>query len=33
MEMRKPVKLEGDEGRGEPVYMKLADTEPFYTVQ
>lgn len=32
MEMRKPVKL-GDEGRGEPVYMKLADTEPFYTVQ
>lgn len=30
--MLKPVKLE-DEEREEPIYMKLADTEPFYIVQ
>lgn len=33
MEMLKHVKLGGDEEKGEPIYMKLADTEPFYTVQ
>lgn len=33
MEAIKPVKLEGDEEKGELIYMELWDTEPFYTVQ